>query len=259
MFKNLIKLVLIVSQVTNIFCINEIKISVVMPVYNTEKYLKRSIQSVLDQTLNEIELICVDDASTDDSLSILEEFKEKDNRVKVFHFNKNQGPSVARNKGIEMATGEFIGFIDDDDYMDKRFYENSYKYSKNFDVVVGNFVLGTNLSSYYLPFPNWDRRGSVFDSIFRREFLNAHNVRFAINMRIAEDIKFRYDCYEYNPRITEIPDEGIYYYYKQREGSLTNFSKKYLINYNRKAKIEAKNRRRKSKKQKKEISKKKTY
>ncbi|KAG4097279.1 nucleotide-diphospho-sugar transferase [Neocallimastix lanati (nom. inval.)] len=241
MFKSLIKLVFIVIQVVNIFCKNEIKISVVMPVYNTENYLKRSIQSILDQTLKEIELICVDDASTDNSLSILEEFKEKDSRVKVFHFNNNQGPSIARNKGIEMSTGEFIGFMDDDDYMDKRFYENSYKYSKNFDIVVGNFVLGTNLSSYYLPFPNWDRRGSVFDSIFRREFLNTHNIRFPVNKRTAEDIKFRYDCYEYNPRIFEIPDEGIYYYYKQREGSLMNFSKKYLKNYNRKAKIKAKN------------------
>jgi len=259
MIKNLINFVFIVSQFAIIFCRNEIKISVVMPVYNTKKYLKRSIQSVLDQTLKEIELICVDDASTDDSLSILYQFKKKDSRVKVFHFNKNQGPSIARNKGIEMATGEFIGFMDDDDYMDKRFYENSYNYSKNFDVVVGNFVLGTNLSSYYLPYPNWNRRGSVFDSIFRREFLNTHNIRFPINMRFAEDKKFRYDCYEYNPRIIEIPDEGIYYYYKQREGSLTNFSKKFIINYNRKAKIEAKNRKRKSKKQKKNINKKKTY
>ncbi|KAL6612273.1 nucleotide-diphospho-sugar transferase [Neocallimastix californiae] len=255
MIKLLIKILLVINSVINILGKNDIEISVVIPVHNTENYLRRSIQSVLNQTLKEIEIICVDDASTDNSLGILEEFRKNDSRVKVYHFEENHGPSMARNKGIDMASGEFIGFMDDDDFMDERFYENLYKYSKDADVVVGIFVLSTNLSSSYLHHSKWRPHGSVFDSIFRKNFLDKYNVRFQNNMRIGEDIKFRLDCYKYNPRIIEIPDEGIYYYYKQREGSAMNFNKNFIKKIDHYAKRETKKRKKEIKKKKKEMKK----
>ena len=90
------------------------KISVIIPVYNVENYLKRCLNSVLNQTLKDIEIICVNDGSTDDSAQICEEYALKDERFSVFH-QENKGVSAARNKGLSLAEGEYICFIDSDD------------------------------------------------------------------------------------------------------------------------------------------------
>ena len=92
------------------------KVSVIIPVYNTEKYLKKCLDSVCNQTLSDIEIICIDDCSTDNSLNILKEYTLKDNRIKLIEFKENKGAAVARNTGIDEAKGEYIGFIDSDDY-----------------------------------------------------------------------------------------------------------------------------------------------
>ena len=91
------------------------KVSVIMPVYNTEKYLERAVQSIIDQTIINWELILVDDGSTDQSSAICEHYSGIDSRIKFFRQN-NRGPSDARNKGIEKATGEYIAFLDSDDW-----------------------------------------------------------------------------------------------------------------------------------------------
>ena len=103
------------------------KISVVVPVYNVEKYLKECIDSIINQTLEDIEIICVNDGSTDSSLEILNNFAEQDNRIKVIT-QSNQGLSAARNTGIKYANGEYISFIDSDDYIDTSLYETLVKY-----------------------------------------------------------------------------------------------------------------------------------
>ncbi|KAG4097223.1 nucleotide-diphospho-sugar transferase [Neocallimastix lanati (nom. inval.)] len=210
-------------------CYSKIKISVIIPVYNTELYLERSIQSVLNQTLKELEIICIDDSSSDNSLNILNKLKKEDYRIKIIHLDENKGPSISRNTGINIANGEFIGFLDSDDYVDKRFFENLYKYTKNYDVVVGTFVKSINGSDKYIHHKNFTKiEGFVSDSIFRREFLDDHNLRFPTNIRYQEDKIFRKNCYQHHPKIYKAPDEGIYYYYKQRAGSLCHYGKKYL-------------------------------
>ena len=98
------------------------KISIVIPIYNTSKYLRRCINSVLNQTYTNIEIILVDDGSTDDSPAICDEFSLKDGRIKVIH-KENGGLSSARNAGIDNATGEYIGFVDSDDYVSSQMYE----------------------------------------------------------------------------------------------------------------------------------------
>ena len=90
------------------------KVSVIIPVYNVEKYLKQCLDSVVNQTLKDIEIICVNDGSTDNSLEILEEYAQKDNRIIIIS-QENQGQSVARNIALEKATGEYVGFVDSDD------------------------------------------------------------------------------------------------------------------------------------------------
>ena len=92
-----------------------VKISIITPVYNCELYLKDCVQSVLNQTLQEWELLCIDDGSTDNSLAILKQFAEKDSRIQL-HSQHNQGAGIARNKGLELAKGEFIAFLDGDDF-----------------------------------------------------------------------------------------------------------------------------------------------
>lgn len=101
------------------------KVSVIVPVYNTEKYIHKCIDSLLAQTLSEVEIVAVDDGSTDSSGRILDEYAERYSRVKVFH-QKNQGQAVARNFALRHCTGEYIGFIDSDDYATKEMFERLY-------------------------------------------------------------------------------------------------------------------------------------
>lgn len=96
-------------------------ITVIIPVYNVEKYLQRCLDSVIAQTYQNLEIICIDDGSTDCSGEICEQYAIKDERVKVFH-QENQGVSAARNKGLDMASGEYIAFVDSDDYILKDMY-----------------------------------------------------------------------------------------------------------------------------------------
>ena len=99
-------------------------ISVIIPIYNVEKYLEKCIQSIINQTYRNLEIILVDDGSTDNSGEIADKYKKIDNRIKVIH-KINGGLSDARNKECEIATGEYISFIDSDDYIDLNMYEKS--------------------------------------------------------------------------------------------------------------------------------------
>lgn len=98
-------------------------VSVIIPIYNREKFLKKCIDSVLNQTYSNLEIILVDDCSTDSSVDICEEFKEKDNRIKIFRNKTNQGVAYSRNVGVSMATGEYLIFVDSDDFITKYYVE----------------------------------------------------------------------------------------------------------------------------------------
>ena len=102
-----------------------IKVSIIIPVYNVEKYLQKCLESLVNQTLKEIEIICINDGSTDKSEEILKIFAQKDDRIIVVN-KENEGQSVARNVGIKLAKGEFLGFVDSDDWVDLDFFEKLY-------------------------------------------------------------------------------------------------------------------------------------
>ena len=102
---------------------SQYSVSVIIPVHNTAPYLRRCIESVRNQTLKDIEIILVDNLSTDDSPSICDEYANIDSRVRVLHLDE-AGLSIARNAGIEIATAPYIGFIDSDDYIEPTMYEN---------------------------------------------------------------------------------------------------------------------------------------
>ena len=109
------------------------KVSIVIPTYNIEQYLKECLDSVINQTLKDIEIICVDDGSTDNSGKILDEYAAKDNRIKVIH-KENGGYGKAMNVGIDNATGEYIGIVEPDDYVLPDMYETLYTKAKEFDL-----------------------------------------------------------------------------------------------------------------------------
>lgn len=108
------------------------KISIVIPVYNVEKYLKQCLDSAVNQTLLEIEIICVDDGSTDNSGSILDEYAQKDTRIKVIH-KENAGYGKAMNDGLAKATGEYFAVLESDDFIVKDAYEIFYREAKLHD------------------------------------------------------------------------------------------------------------------------------
>ncbi len=113
---------------------SEPKISIIIPVYNVEKYLRECLDSCINQTLADIEIICVDDASPDNSIKILEEYQQQDSRIKIFRHEKNKNLGAARNTGLKNATGKYIWFIDSDDYIDKKACQILYDAIKEFDV-----------------------------------------------------------------------------------------------------------------------------
>ena len=115
------------------------KISVVIPIYNKEEFLIKCLKSVLNQTLDDIEIICVNDFSSDNSLKIINEYRLKDERIKLINFDSHKGVSCARNEGIKIASAPYIGFVDADDFIDLDFYKNLYNKTQklNPDIVKG--------------------------------------------------------------------------------------------------------------------------
>lgn len=129
-------------------------ISVIIPVYNVEKYIKKCIDSVINQTYKNLEIILIDDGSKDNSPQICDEYAKKDNRIKVIH-KENEGQSVARNLGLDIATGRYIGFVDSDDYIKENMFETLYKNMIKYDADISicniiklNETLNENVEKY---------------------------------------------------------------------------------------------------------------
>ena len=124
------------------------KVSVIVPVYNVAEYLEKCLESLINQTLKDIEIICVDDKSTDISLSILKEYAKKDTRIRVIEFEINKGQGAARNYGIDIAQGEYISFVDPDDWIELNAFEELYNQAKtlNSEVVIFPYKIVDNIT-----------------------------------------------------------------------------------------------------------------
>lgn len=116
-------------------------ISVIIPVYNVKKYLRRCLDSLVNQTISDIEIICINDGSTDSSLEILKEYAKKDERIKIIN-QENQKQGAARNRGLEVAQGEFITFVDSDDWVDADYLEELYNaiINSNVNIAVASMI-----------------------------------------------------------------------------------------------------------------------
>ena len=195
------------------------KISILIPVYNTEKYIRRCLDSLVNQTLKDIEIICIDDCSTDNSHSIIEEYVNTsiDRNIQLITLTKNGGVGRARNFGMKLARGEFIGFVDSDDYVDLGYYEELYKYTTDYDVVRGIRVINEDRYPYRRPY------GCIVPSRIRRDFLISNQLHFPETREPGEDSTFKRWLYNKSPRIFECPNNHIYYHYVKRAGSLSNY------------------------------------
>lgn len=185
------------------------KISVIIPVYNVEKYLERCINSVINQELEDIEIICINDGSLDKSGDICNEYSNKDNRIRVIHKN-NEGVSIAKNLGVSLARGEYICFIDSDDYIDKDMLSEMYKLARNnsCQVIISGYKLvpsGEIIRPLYKLNKSMDpiemiSNNSLVHShndlcfswrcLFNLNVIKSNNILFDNNIKIGEDFIF---------------------------------------------------------------------
>ena len=147
-----------------------IKVSVIVPVYNVEDYLIECLTSIINQTLKEIEIICIDDCGTDNSINILKEYAKKDDRIRIISHKENKGLGPARNTGIKESKGEYISFIDSDDYISRDYLENLYNTIIKYDTdIVSTInikrVVGEAISLYSI---NINKYLSIFQKIFNK-------------------------------------------------------------------------------------------
>ena len=205
------------------------KVSIIVPVYNSGKYLKTCLDSIVRGTLKDIEIIAIDDCSTDNSLLILEEYAKKDSRIKVYHNEKNLGQGASRNRGLDVARGEYIGFVDSDDYVSCTMYENMYNIAieTNAPLVI-TYIDYVYDDSFFNKTPTLledvfsfnphdkDRKHvipyetpSSCTKLYKRELIGNH--RFMENT-LFEDVEFTYFMMMKAEKITILP--AINYYYR---------------------------------------------
>ena len=209
-------------------------VSVIIPVYNTEKYLKECLDSVLNQTLKEIEVICIDDKSTDNSLNILEKYAKKDSRIKLIKNEENTGQAIARNIGLNEVKGEYISFIDSDDKIDLDTYEKLYNFSKaKQDVIIFNMVRldnKGNISESELHLKSIKRteentnllknKDLVYDTtagnkFIKTSFLKENNIKFID--KLYEDILFSMELFIATNSVGILKD--VNYYWRRRKNT----------------------------------------
>ena len=205
----------------------EPEVSIVIPVYNVNKNLLKScLDSVKNQTLKNIEIICVDDGSTDGSGLILDEYAKLDSRFKVYH-QKNGGPSCARNRGIEMSSGEYIQFVDSDDHISVNMSQKLYNLAKqeDADIVKCGFHVPLSVGKVAPARTRFGPRfgmigyGYVWDGLYRSRFLKENGLKFDELSSFAEDISFNMTCFPKAKKTVFCSDK--LYYYKYNICSLT--------------------------------------
>ena len=210
-------------------------VSIVVPIYNIEDYLTICLDSIIKQTYKNIEILLIDDGSTDSSGNISDDYQKNDKRIIVKH-NTNHGVSYSRNYGINLSKGSYLLFIDPDDYIDLDYVETLLKsfITENYDLVVCNIYnifpnsieinsINENLLSqnYYDDFYLLNGlRVSVFNKLFKSEIIKTFNIRFLENLSYAEDSLFNYEYAKYVRKYKYI-NRAMYYYCHIRNNSLS--------------------------------------
>lgn len=192
------------------------EISVIVPVYNTAEYLTRCINSIHSQLLQDIEILCVNDASSDNSLKVLKSFAKKDRRIKIINFKQNKGVAEARNTGIKEAKGRYIAFVDSDDYIEEDFLYKLFKIAEkqDADIVKGSYryehdgYIACSLNEKIRE----HKTNFTFDfcsAIYKKELIKNNNIEFPSNLKDMEDPIFALRCALYANKISTVDDAYI--------------------------------------------------
>lgn len=217
----------------------EIKLSFIIPVYNAGEYIEKCIESIINQTYKNFEVILVDDGSKDNSYELISRYASKFNKI-VAITQENGGPSKARNRGIELATGDYLAFVDADDYLDDSFAKRMIEktYTGKSDLVVCSYIEMNTLGTINVTIFNNLKAslveendiclaevlkgpgGLVWGKLFKRSIIENKNLRFDENYKMCEDLLF---CIEYikEVKFSSRCDEYLYIHNKCNESSIT--------------------------------------
>ena len=226
-----------------------------MSLFNVELYMRTAIESVLNQTLKDIELICINDGSTDYSLDIAKEYAKKDERVKVLSYEESKGQAYARNRGIDIAKGRYIGFVDGDDWVEAAMFEKLYNEAEKnrtevtfcaaalYDDQTGKTIWNNDYYNLYLIPKEFDNRVftheetknlltgclnvALWNKIYRTDFLNKNKIRFP-EYYIYEDMPFFYETWFKSENICFIRDCCYYYRINRQSSTMSRMGSKVL-------------------------------
>ena len=234
---------------------NKIAVSIIIPVYNAEKYLVKCLDSVINQTLNNIEIIIIDDGSTDGSSEICMEYAAKDSRI-IYYKKENEGLAAARQDGIDRASGEYIGFVDSDDWLELNMYERMYgeAIKENADIVFCNcFFNDSEVDRTHLEPGIYDRnriekeilprslagitakgsnsviRWSNCLRIYRLSLLKENNIKFGRKFRRSQDLQLTFEAALFANKYVSICDE--YLYHNRTQNNELSLSRGYTKNF----------------------------
>ena len=214
------------------------KISVIIPVYNVENYLCECMDSVIAQSHNNLEIICVNDGSTDNSLQILKDYQSRDSRIKIID-QENKGVSSARNRGIKIAEGEYVTFVDPDDFLELNAYEIALsKIKSDVDILVWGYKAFPNAEDWWATagrspnavyqdrfvdafFDGGGVRAVVWNKFYRNKMLKENSLNFNESLKMSEDVEFNMLSFVRSEKIQFINDT-LYNYRIKRKDSLTD-------------------------------------
>lgn len=219
-------------------------ISIIVPVYNVEKYLKRCLDSIVNQSFNDFELILINDGSIDKSGIICDEYAQIDKRIKVVH-KKNEGVSLTRNLGISIASGEYITFIDSDDWIEQDFLKKAIEYIKknNVSILITGFVFENNKKIFNIFNGEKDEiflnneikkeflkqnkfSWTVYDKFFKREIIKKY--KFDSRIKIGEDMLFCWQIFKNIEKIGYLPLYKYHYDISASKTMTSDFSLKWF-------------------------------
>lgn len=234
------------------------KVSVVVPIYNVEKYLRQCLDSLVNQTLKELEIICVDDGSVDSSKEIIREYMQKDERVKLIAKEKNSGYGNSMNQGFDMASGEYIGILESDDFAELTMYEKLYEtaHENELDVVKSSFwfyysstvphnekyEVASKSTEKRTFCPAWDfdapmemveffnLKPSIWSAIYRTEFIRKNGIRFLETPGASfQDTSFNFKVSSLAKRVQVLREAFVHYRQDNESSSINSQSKVFCV------------------------------
>lgn len=228
----------------------KVKVSIIVPIFNVDKYLEACLDSLICQTLKDIEIICVNDGSTDNSLSIIYDYMQKDSRIKVID-KANAGYGHTMNRGLEVAKGEFIGIVESDDFIKNNMFEVLYTTAieKNVDIVKSSFMYFwgnkdliqpselLRFSDYYKVVNPLEEQAifwlppAIWSAIYKRDIIESNSIRFLETPGASyQDTSFNFKVLACAKSVYLIPDAFLFYRQDNMASSVNNKAKVYCVN-----------------------------